>query len=63
VRRIALALAAKLYQVAFAAADSSLLEAGSAGVASSEVFTLCQQECKQKVPSLGYEEDSFRTTI
>lgn len=57
------AQATKLYQVALATAESLLRAAGSAGVPSREVFTLCQQECKQKVPSLDYDEGNFRTTV
>lgn len=57
------AQATKLYQVALATAESSLRGAGSAGMPSGEVFTLCQQECKQEVPGLDYDEDNFRTTI
>ena len=56
-------LATQLYRVAFSTAEKALLRAGDYGVSSSDLFELCQDACKKKVPVLDYDGDNFRTTI
>jgi hypothetical protein len=55
--------AVKLFDTAYDTAKAALVEAGPAGIQGRKLFELCQEECRQQVPSLDYDEELFRMTL